>query len=352
MSDSDPHQKTPAAPLPEDPGSQALNDALRSSFFLIQIIMIGLLVVFLGSGVFTVGPQERAVVLRFGRVVQPPGVTLGPGLHWSFPSPIDEHVRMPTTAFTNAQSTIGMYAIPAGMPEGMAPQPTPTLNPARDGYAITMDTNIIHVAARLTYSVKDPLQFEFQFADARALVTNDLNNALIYAASRFNVDAILSTNTAAFQETVLARVWDLIASQNLGIQAEQVEVTPLAPLMLKPLFELAVSARNQADTTRTRTQTETNTTLTAAWSQAGVITNRALIDKTNYVTQVKSDAKVFLDLLPQFQKDPASFMRIEQARIRNKVFGTASQIMYLNEGPGGKLWLMITPEQPQITVGK
>ena len=72
MSEDHPHTEpeTPApASTPLDPGSQALADALRSSFFIVKIVMVILLVAFLGSGFYTVGPQERAIVLRFGRTV-------------------------------------------------------------------------------------------------------------------------------------------------------------------------------------------------------------------------------------------------------------------------------------------
>ena len=47
-----------AAPEPvvtgEDAGSQALADALRSSFFFVKAIMVVLVVIFFGSGVFSV----------------------------------------------------------------------------------------------------------------------------------------------------------------------------------------------------------------------------------------------------------------------------------------------------------
>ncbi len=50
-----------------DAGSQALAEALRSSFAIVKFVMVLLVLVFLASGFFTVGPQERAIVLRFGK---------------------------------------------------------------------------------------------------------------------------------------------------------------------------------------------------------------------------------------------------------------------------------------------
>src|ERR1019366_2859608 len=84
-----------AVPL-EDAGAQALDEVLRSSFKVVKILMILLVLVFIGSGMFTVNPNEIAVVLRFGK---PVGLAreqlLKPGLHFALPYPIDEIVRLP-----------------------------------------------------------------------------------------------------------------------------------------------------------------------------------------------------------------------------------------------------------------
>src|ERR1700749_3871453 len=62
---------TPASEPPpaEDAGSQALSEALKSSFFIVQIVMFLLVVLFISSGFFKVGPQEKAIILRNGKPV-------------------------------------------------------------------------------------------------------------------------------------------------------------------------------------------------------------------------------------------------------------------------------------------
>lgn len=81
----------------EDAGSRALAEALGSSFAIVKIVMGLMVAAFFASGFFTVGPQEKAVILRFG---QPVGAgskaLLTAGLHWSLPYPIDEVVRIPS----------------------------------------------------------------------------------------------------------------------------------------------------------------------------------------------------------------------------------------------------------------
>src|SRR5512135_2489902 len=78
---------------PVDAGSQALSEALRSSFGIVKFVMLVLVCVFLGSGFFTVGPQERAIIIRMGTPVGGDKALLEPGLHWSLPYPIDEYIK-------------------------------------------------------------------------------------------------------------------------------------------------------------------------------------------------------------------------------------------------------------------
>src|SRR5436189_5729759 len=81
------------AVTPLDSGSQALSEALRSSFAVVKFVMVILVLVFIGSGIFQVKQGTTAILLRFGKPVGT-GQTalLKPGLHFSLPYPIDDHV--------------------------------------------------------------------------------------------------------------------------------------------------------------------------------------------------------------------------------------------------------------------
>ncbi|HEY5346324.1 MAG TPA: SPFH domain-containing protein, partial [Verrucomicrobiae bacterium] len=137
MSEHD-HQHPPA-PEMQDAGSQALAEALRSSFVIVKIAMGALVVIIFAAGFFTVGPQEDAVILRFGK---PQGegqkMLLTAGLHWSLPYPIDEIIRIPVTAIQKTSSTVGWYATTPEMElAGTEPPAGPSLNPQIDGYVVT-----------------------------------------------------------------------------------------------------------------------------------------------------------------------------------------------------------------------
>src|SRR4051812_38336693 len=98
------------APEARDAGAQALAEALRSSFAIVKLAMVLMVVAFFCSGFFTVGPSEKAVKLRFGKPVgEGQKALLGSGVHWSWPYPIDEVVHIPITEQQTVRSTVGWY---------------------------------------------------------------------------------------------------------------------------------------------------------------------------------------------------------------------------------------------------
>src|ERR1039457_3513834 len=199
MSDRLDHHDHAAPVTSDDAGSQALAEALGSSFAIVKIVMVLMVLAFFGSGFFTVGPSEKAVILRFGKPVgEGQKALLSNGkLYWSFPYPIDEVVKIPITANQTVTSTTGWYfTTPEQELSGEELPGGASLNPAIDGYAITADRNIVHLRATLNYHIEDPIAYIFHFASASNSIQSMLNNALLFTAARYNVDDILINKKA------------------------------------------------------------------------------------------------------------------------------------------------------------
>ena len=161
-----------------DVAGRSLSEALRISFVILKFIMIVLVGFFLASGLEMIGSDEQALVLRFGKI-RGAGEErlLGPGLHWVFPYPIDEVVRIPVAKKVNLPIDSFWYfqhkrdLLPPGPTD--RPRIPKTLDPIKDGYCITRneeqtqtaadsagsDYNIIHSKWQLTYQVDEPERF-------------------------------------------------------------------------------------------------------------------------------------------------------------------------------------------------
>jgi membrane protease subunit HflK len=339
--------KRPAPPAPEpaaveDAGSRALAEALKSSFFIVQVVMVFLIGVFLFSGFFRVGAQERAIILRFGAPVGGEDkALLGPGLHWSFPYPIDEVVKIPYSEIQQVKSTVGWYfTTPEKEALGTEDMVAPTqgLNPAVDGYVVMGDGDIIHARATLSYRIEFPVRYKFDFANASNTVQNALDSALVYAATRFKVDDALTTEQARFQETVRARVAELLQKQNVGIAIQQCQVQTKPPRQLKGPFDAVLTAVSIRDRVLNDAATEQNKITNRAAADATGIINAARAESGTLIKSVQADAKYFTDLLSHYEANPQLTVNILLSEKLGQVLTNAQEKWYLPERADGKPW--------------
>jgi membrane protease subunit HflK len=324
--------------MPEDAGTQALSEALRSSFAIVKIVMIILVVVFFGKGFFTVGPQEKAIVLHFGKAKgEGNNALLGAGLHWSLPYPIDEVVKIPITEIQQVKSTVGWYfTTPEKEAANQEDPPGPSLNPALDGYTITADGNIIHTRATLSYRIEDPIRFEFDFVNASNAVLNALDNALLYASSRYTVDDALTRDKTGFRELVQKRVTDLARRDKLGIVVEQCQVDTRAPRQLQQAFENVLTALSTRDKLHNDALSYENQALSRAAAEAASRTNTAEAERVRLVGAVQAEAERFTALLPKYEADPALFANLLLSEKIGQVLTNVEDKIYLPERADGK----------------
>lgn len=356
------HEHNPANPAPagaphpdtpDDAGSQALAEALRSSFAIVQVVMVVLVIVFLGSGFFTVGQQEQAIILRFGKPVgEGQKALLGPGLHWSFPYPIDEIVRIPISELQSVTSTIGWYAVtPEQELSGNLPPPRASLDPAVEGYVITGDANIIQSRVTLYYRIENPIDYVFNFVNASNAVQDALNNALLYTTAHFKVDDILYREVEAYQEAIQRRVAELISQEQLPVAVDHCAVEKtIPPRYLKPAFDKVTTARENQNKLLNDAHTYANKVLIDAGAQAATITNQATADKVQLVKSIAGDAERFNKLLPKYESNPGLFKQVYLVNAMGATLTNLQDKIYFPNGLGGEtpeLRLLLNREPPK-----
>jgi membrane protease subunit HflK len=322
---------------PMDASSQALSEALRSSFFVVKIVMVLLVIVFLASGFFIVGPNERAIVLRLGKPVGAgEKALLGPGLHASWPYPIGDFQRVSITGIQRVTSRAGWYAVtPEQELAGIEPPPAPMLNPAADGYALTADGDIVHTRATLTYRISDPIRYIFNFVDASNAVLNALDDAVLYTAAHFKVDDILTRDVAGYAEAVRSRVKELVEKQNLGIQIEQCTPQSVPPRQLKEPFNSVLRAELGRNKTLDEAKSSSNQTLSKASADAAARVNKAEVDRALYVNDVASRANQFQQLLPKYRQNPKLFVEQRYTETIGRVFTNVQDKIMVPESTAG-----------------
>ena len=334
----EPHAPTPPPVTSADAGSQALSEALRSSFAILKVVMVLLLLVFLASGFFTVGPQERAIKLRLGAPVgEGEKALLLPGLHWSFPYPIDEYVKVSITGIQKVVSSVGWYATTPEMElAGTEPPMGGSLTPGIDGCTLTADNNVIHTRATVTYRIEDPIRYVFGFVNASNAVQSAVDNALLYAASRYKVDDALTRDVIGFSEEVRKRLVQLVVQNRLGIQVEQCTVQSVPPRQLKEAFANVLKAEVNRNKVLVEARGYENQILSRASADASSRVNTARSDRARLVAEISSRANQFQQLLPKYRENPNLFVQQRLTETLGRVLTNVQDKIFVPENVDGR----------------
>ncbi len=275
------HLTRTSPPITEsDAAGKSLSEALEVSFTILKVIMLILVIAFLASGFKTVGGEEKALVLRFGKIR---GIgenrVLGPGLHWILPYPIDEIVKIPVARKDNLEINTFWYyltdrEILAGKPDELN-DPNKALDPLRDGYCLTRsevspdsndsgsdnqgnDYNIVHTQWQLTYHINNPELFftnvkipavkpDDIYDDAikrgvEPLLQSMFEGVVVSNMVNYTIDEAITS-----KERIPARVMESLQKKlddiNSGIEIVSVQLTKSeVPRQVKQAFEATTKA--------------------------------------------------------------------------------------------------------------
>jgi membrane protease subunit HflK len=210
------------------------------------------------------------------------------------------------------------------------------LNPAADGYALTADGNIVHTRATLTYRINDPIGYVFNFVNASNAVQNALDSALLYAASHFKIDDILTRDVIGFNEEVRRRVNQLVEDRRLGVIIEQCTVQSIPPRQLKDAFANVLKSEVTRNTTLENARGYRNQVLSKANADAASRINLAESERVQLVNSITAEAERFRELLPNYNANPGLLVAQRLTETLGRVFTNAQDKILVPESADGK----------------
>ena len=300
-------------------------------------------------GVFVVGQYERAYVLVFGKIN---GLAadrlLGPGLHWTWPRPISEVVKIPTER-VQAVETITFWVNNAQQPPGPDGQAavSPTLKPGIDGYTLTGDANLIHSRWAIRYTVTDPETVIFRLTDLNGLLARELDHAVTKCSARLPVDQALRTEIEAFRAAVDAEVRRRAEELGLGIRVERVDVLALAPpRQVAEAFNGVIASENERSTKISTARAAATRTINEAQGTAAQLLAEGQTYKRQVVAEVKASADYFVKVNEQYQKNPDIIARTLLQDTLRRTLAEVDQKFLIRRNDKGtqELRLLLNPE--------
>ena len=188
---------------------------LRRVFRTAKFVGLGLaallVLLYLASGFYSVKPEQRAVLKRFGRVVTD---DMPPGIHYHLPWPAESVVRLKTTEIRTmpvrfeavevaeevqtVEVTQGEQAVAGAQDvKSVASPPVEATAPL-----LTADENLVLATLLVQYTISQPKSYLYTSNDADGILKRIVQQATVNNVVRLSVEDIFTTGRLKMQTTL------------------------------------------------------------------------------------------------------------------------------------------------------
>ena len=300
--------------------------------FKVTPVIIGLVVLWLATGIYIVGPDEVGVVRTFGkftRVVQS-------GLNWKFPAPI-EVVNTPKVTEVK-RIEIGFRTLKNGQYRTVE----------KESLMLTGDENIVDAEMIVQYKIKDPVAYLFRIVGPELTVREAAEASLRTVVGRNKIDETLTTGKFTIQEETKSQLQLILDKYNSGIHVVAVQLQDVSPPKeVIGAFKDVASAKEDKNRMINQAEGYRNDVIPKARGEGEAMIRDAEGFKESRIKRAEGDAAKFTTILKEYRKAKSITEKrlyletmekvlpdIEKIIVPDKDSGNMLNLLNLNPGKG------------------
>ncbi len=260
--------ETVPAGLPPEPQGGPIVQAVAMGFRALYVAAAVLVFFWVVSGVRVIASDSQVVVRRFGRIVR----AQQNGLLVTWPRPIDQVQVLPGPQRQLTQDVSGLLApseryqtVVAGPRQNANNSGNAAIQP--EGVYLTGDGNVVLLSASLIYRINDPIAYALQEAHVAPALDRLFRATAVHITASRNLNDFLVVQTkddqsgkgeslialrSEVRESFLTTMNDRLhvlesAGAGLGVEIQQINLTPSLPPDAKAAFDQVLVATQTAD---------------------------------------------------------------------------------------------------------
>jgi membrane protease subunit HflK len=244
------------------------------------------------SGIYTVGPDEQGIVLRYGALNR----VTSSGLNYHVPFPIE---RVYTPKVTEVKRIeLGFRTIDPGPPARYSDKPN-------ESRMLTGDENMVDLDVIVQYRISDAAKYLFNVRNSQTTVGHAAEAAIRQVVGSKPIDEALTTGKGVIQQQTLSEIQKILNMYNSGLTVVAVQlqdVTP--PKEVIQSFKDVASAREDKNRLINEAQGYRNQIIPEARGNLAQILRRAEAYRETKIRQARGDANRFLATVREYKKAP------------------------------------------------
>ncbi len=253
------------------------------------MLILVIVVIFVATAIFrcfyTVGEQEKALVLRFGKII----ATKSAGL--SFKLPIDRIVKVDIKT--------------RGMQFGYTHSDNQDIS-TEDAISITSDSNFIHTDFYIEWRVVNPEKYLIVANDVEAFIYNLMRAGVKETINKYPVDEVLTTAKTEIETDVKEYMFTQLQNYDMGVEIKNItlqDTEPPTPEIIAA-FKNVENARQNKDTKVNVANQYLSEELPKARAEADKLIQNAEAQKQARINEAMGQVERFNKLYEEYAKNP------------------------------------------------
>ena len=310
-------------------GGGGRREGLKPALGVVALLLLGLTA---KSAFYTVQPEERAVVKRFGAVT---GIT-DPGLHFKLPLGIDtvqlvatERVLKQEFGFrTQGVETSGATSYRTGSFED-------------ESLMLTGDLNMIDVEWVVQYRIDDPIKFLYEMREPTHTLRDISESVMRRIVGNMLGSEVLTIGRVEIQQKAGDEIQQILDQYDAGIRISTVEMQDVVPpIAVQPAFNEVNEARQERERMINEAQKRVNQEIPNAEGAALRTVAKAQGYATERVNRAEGESNRFSAVLQEYREAPEVTRSRLYLETLNELLPNIGQILVVQDSQVGPLPLL------------
>ncbi|ANQ53586.1 FtsH protease activity modulator HflK [Thermosipho sp. 1070] len=291
----------------------------------VWIVLIVIILIFLGTGVYQVGPSEVALIKTFGKYTH----STGPGMHYHLPYPIQSHVIVDVETIRKEEIGFRTIELRSGVSYRTIPE---------ESLMLTGDGNIISVEVAVQYKIKDPVKFAFNIINGKNIVRFTTESVLRERVAVRNIDDVLTVERDKIAIETAEEVQKILDEYESGILINKVYLQEVAPPdQVVEAFDDVNNAKQDKERFINEANRYANDIVPKAEGEAEQILRKAEAYAKEKILEAEGETNRFLSVLKEYEIAPDITMKRLLIEKLEEVFSNTKNVFVLDDSGALKL---------------
>ena len=291
-------------------------------------LVLGLVGLWLLSGIYIVNPDEEGVVLRDGKYDR----TAGPGPHYALPAPNETVYKPQVTQVLRCEVGFRSTGQATTFRQGEL------RSVPKEASMLTGDENIVNVQFSVQYKISDAVKYLFNISDPTNLVRNAAEAAMREVIGNSLIDSAITDGKLKIQSDATVLLQEVLDRYEAGIQVLAVQMQDVHPPQeVSDAFKDVASAREDKSRIINEAEAYRNALLPQARGEAAAILNKAEAYRVARLQQAEGESRRFDALRQEYEKAPDVTRQRLYYETMEEILAASKDKTLLDSGVSGKV---------------